>query len=130
MAHQESANLADVFSVQAVNIIPDVLIRRGDQVVAVVDAKYKKGADAYRNYDIYQMVAYGVALNCSSCYLIYPSSECEIDGTVHIKNSTIRIGVKAVDISGRLCVEMTEAVARDILLRYAHEAVQAIRATS
>jgi 5-methylcytosine-specific restriction enzyme subunit McrC len=115
---QEDSELSDAMSTQSVCICPDVLARRGDQVVAVIDAKYKKITGAYKNHDIYQMISYGTGLGCSSAYLYYPSTESEFQGSIFVTNSGITIEIKSIDIESKRCVDLAEASANELLLQH------------
>jgi 5-methylcytosine-specific restriction enzyme subunit McrC len=96
-------------------IRPDITVRSGDGVVSVVDAKYKRIEGMFENHDFYQMVAYGTALACSETYLVYPSTEWTDDRPVVVKNSPITIYIRRFDLSDERCVDLAEAVARDVL---------------
>ena len=82
---------------------PDVILRCGEVVVGVVDAKYKHVEDkGYSNHDFYQALAYGTALKTPRTYLFFPSPESEYlkKGIVHIHNSPITIDIRLVDLAG------------------------------
>lgn len=58
---------------------PDILIKRGDDVVQIIDAKWKRIAArnddpkcGVSQSDIYQMMAYGRLYQCSRLTLLYP----------------------------------------------------------
>lgn len=58
---------------------PDILIRRGTEVVHIVDAKWKRIASriddpkqGVSQADVYQMMAYGQLYRCSALTLLYP----------------------------------------------------------
>jgi 5-methylcytosine-specific restriction enzyme subunit McrC len=58
---------------------PDILIKRGDVVVAIIDTKWKRLSprtdDAKQDVsqaDVYQMIAYGRLYDCSNLILLYP----------------------------------------------------------
>jgi 5-methylcytosine-specific restriction endonuclease McrBC regulatory subunit McrC len=63
---------AAYLSLYPVRIRPDITIRKGHSVAAIVDAKYKRRFDVYDNPDVYQMLAYATALNCPRTFLIFP----------------------------------------------------------
>ncbi len=68
--------------ITAFEIRPDILLKKGKDVQAILDTKYKfrdfSKTEPERNKagvsqsDIYQMVSYAVGIGCTSCYLIYP----------------------------------------------------------
>ena len=98
-----------------INIRPDVTVRDGVRTAAVVDAKYKRSDDTLANYDVYQMIAYGTALQCPRTYLFYPATEWDLDALVEVRNSPIRIHVRRVDIGRSDCVSLVEQAARAVL---------------
>jgi 5-methylcytosine-specific restriction enzyme subunit McrC len=58
---------------------PDILIRRGDDVVHIIDTKWKRISakiddpkQGVSQSDVYQMMAYGQVYGCSCLTLIYP----------------------------------------------------------
>lgn len=58
---------------------PDILIKRGDEVVQIIDTKWKRVADCMDDRkqgvaqsDIYQMMAYGHLYKCDRLTLLYP----------------------------------------------------------
>jgi|GEM_PF-2143131 len=115
---QEESELSDSLSTQAVYIRPDVIVRRGERVVAVVDAKYKKITGPYKNHDLYQMVAYGTALACGSTYLYYPATESDFEGAIFLKNSSITIEIRCLDIENKHCVDLAEESANNLLRQH------------
>lgn len=90
---------------------PDILIKRGNEVLQVIDTKWKRIAtrvdDPKRGVsqgDVYQMMAYGELYRSSTLMLLYPHhSGLEGDGGLladHvITGSTKRLGVATIDIS-------------------------------
>jgi 5-methylcytosine-specific restriction endonuclease McrBC regulatory subunit McrC len=111
----QDADTLSVYPSLPVRIKPDITVRSGEGVVAVVDAKYKRTEGMFENHDFYQMVAYGTALACSETYLVYPSTEWTDDRPVAVKNSPITIYIRRFDLSDPRCVDLAEAVARDVL---------------
>jgi 5-methylcytosine-specific restriction enzyme subunit McrC len=99
-----------------VRIRPDITIRAGHAVTAIVDAKYKRSFNVYDdNPDVYQMLAYATALKCSRTFLVFPTSECDRDGPVEIVNSPVTIEIRRVDISNKGCVSLAEQIATQVL---------------
>jgi 5-methylcytosine-specific restriction endonuclease McrBC regulatory subunit McrC len=111
----QDADTLSVYPSLSVRIKPDITVRSGEGVVAVVDAKYKRTEGIFENHDFYQMIAYGTALACSEAYLVYPSTEWTDDRPVVVKNSPIAISIRRFDLSDARCVDLAEAVARDVL---------------
>jgi len=102
-------------SLYPVRIRPDITIRSGNTVFAIVDAKYKRRFDVYDNPDVYQMLAYATALKCPRTFLIFPTSECEHDGPVEILNSPVTVEIRRIDISNRGCTQAAEQLAAEVL---------------
>lgn len=90
---------------------PDILIKRDDEVIQIIDAKWKK-VDAHIDNpkrgisqgDIYQMMAYGELYRCETLTLLYPH-HAEIAGKEGIQadhrvtGSTRRLRMATLDIS-------------------------------
>lgn len=56
---------------------PDILIRRGNEVLAVIDTKWKRFADGIAHADAYQMMAYARLYRCNRLALLYPGTPGE-----------------------------------------------------
>ncbi|MEO9132315.1 MAG: restriction endonuclease [Sphingomonas sp.] len=52
---------------------PDILVRRGDDVLAVIDTKWKQLSKGVSNADVYQMIAYARVYRCPRLILLYPA---------------------------------------------------------
>ena len=102
-------------SLYPVRIRPDITIRAGSTVTAVVDAKYKRRFDVYDNPDVYQMLAYATALSCRRTFLVFPTSECDRDGPVEILNTPVTVEIRRIDIADKQCVFAAERLAADVL---------------
>src|SRR5207249_974919 len=75
--------------------IPDVVLRRGRLVGAVLDCKFKRtSSTTFQNHDFYQELSYCTALGTDRGGLIYPFSEltlAEVDETfIHSSPVSIR----------------------------------------
>ena len=95
----------------AVNLQPDLVWKRGGQVVFVGDAKYKDlSKDNARESDLYQLLAYTTALDLKGGLLVYANSVAEKDhaGSYVVRHSFKRLEVTALDLNGNL---------EDVLLR-------------
>ncbi|HVI03132.1 MAG TPA: hypothetical protein VM869_30760, partial [Enhygromyxa sp.] len=58
---------------RAIGLRPDVVVYRGDQPVAVVDAKYKlRDGGGPKNSDAYQLLAYARRYGVKRVWLVYP----------------------------------------------------------
>ncbi|MBK7996955.1 MAG: hypothetical protein IPK14_27360 [Blastocatellia bacterium] len=72
---------------QQLKIIPDLILRRADQVLAIIDTKYQIH-EVNNNY--YQILAYCLAYQSCQGILIYPNWEKE-NNIIYIKNSSVSI---------------------------------------
>jgi len=61
---------------------PDILIQRGQRVVAVLDTKWKHLAKGVAHADIYQMMAYARLYACNHMILLYPAPPGEVANEV------------------------------------------------
>lgn len=52
---------------------PDILVKAGDRVVAVLDTKWKHPEKGVSHADLYQMMAYARLYACSRLILLYPA---------------------------------------------------------
>jgi 5-methylcytosine-specific restriction enzyme subunit McrC len=96
-------------------IEPDVVMRKRGQPVLIADAKYKRASSIYENHDCYQMLAYATALNCDETCLFYPLTERVPSQVARIRNSGVRIGMQAIDLTSTNCVAEAEAQVRALL---------------
>lgn len=89
---------------------PDLLIKRGAEVIAVADTKWKRLSpeidDPKRGIsqaDVYQMMAYGRLYSCSNLVLIYPFHDglgpAEIEAGYAITNTDDRLRVASINIA-------------------------------
>jgi 5-methylcytosine-specific restriction enzyme subunit McrC len=69
--------------------------------VAVVDAKYKRiQEEEFKNFDVYQMIAYSTALGVDSAFLIYPEEgESAPAWQGKVRGSPIRVSVQTVNLA-------------------------------
>jgi 5-methylcytosine-specific restriction enzyme subunit McrC len=81
-----------------VPIRPDLTWWAGRHCRAVADVKYKLASDGTSNSDIYQMLAYCIALDLPRGYLICAAGEDE-PSSYAIRNAGIEIVVKALDLA-------------------------------
>ena len=89
----------------AVNLRPDLVWKRGGQVVFVGDAKYKDlSRDYARESDLYQLLAYTTALDLKGGLLIYAKSVADQAhaGSYVVRHSGKRLEVAALDLGGTL----------------------------
>lgn len=84
---------------ERITIIPDLAWRDGRGVRAVIDAKYKPLLnDKVPNADVYQMLAYCIALGRRRGYLIYAKDSGEGEATHSIVRHGYEVEVRAVDV--------------------------------
>jgi 5-methylcytosine-specific restriction enzyme subunit McrC len=57
---------------------PDILLRRGGEVLAVIDTKWKDRAKGVAQSDVYQMMAYARLYRCDRLILLYPHLPGEV----------------------------------------------------
>lgn len=57
---------------------PDILVRSGDRVVAVLDTKWKHPGKSVSHADLYQMMAYARLYACRRLILLYPALPGEV----------------------------------------------------
>jgi 5-methylcytosine-specific restriction enzyme subunit McrC len=85
---------------EAIEIKPDLVWWQGGKCRAVIDAKYKATrVDEVPNADVYQAMAYSLALDVRPAFLIYAASN-ESPGEHVVVHSDLRVVVAALDISG------------------------------
>jgi 5-methylcytosine-specific restriction enzyme subunit McrC len=79
---------------------PDLCLLEEHRIVWVGDAKYKRlPAGAYRNADLYQLLAYATALNLSGGTLIYAADEGVSSAEHVVVNAGKRLHVVALDLT-------------------------------
>jgi 5-methylcytosine-specific restriction enzyme subunit McrC len=90
---------------------PDILIKRGDAVVQVIDTKWKRIAariddpkQGVSQADVYQMMAYGRLYRCGRLTLLYPHNQragCDEGpiGDYGISSSEDRLELFAIDVA-------------------------------
>lgn len=81
---------------------PDIVVARADETVTVADTKYKvlgDGTGAIPNGDVYQAVAYALALRVTDAHLIYASGEVD-DRKLDVPTAGVRVRVHAIPLAG------------------------------
>lgn len=102
---------------------PDLCVVEGQRIVWVGDAKYKRlPAGAYRNADLYQLLAYAVALDLPGGTLIYAADEGVSEAEHVVVQSGKRLHVVALDLSASPAKVLHRIGA--IAHRIAHSAAQ------
>ena len=85
---------------QAIDIKPDLVWWQGGKCRAVIDAKYKATRiDEIPNADVYQAMAYSLALDVRPAFLVYAAGN-EKPGEHVVVHSDLSVVVAALDISG------------------------------
>jgi 5-methylcytosine-specific restriction enzyme subunit McrC len=78
---------------------PDITVWRAGRCVAVVDAKYKRLADArFPNADAYQMLAYCTGFALRDGTLVYAHDPGEENRTHHVVGGDTTVRVRTVDV--------------------------------
>lgn len=85
-----------------VDMRPDLVFRKGFDLVFVADVKYKMTFTGFgRNSDYYQLLAYTTALDLSEGLLIYCQAEGQVPPReIHVRLAGKRLSTFAVDLSG------------------------------
>lgn len=90
----------DLDMAKKIPIRPDIIVRQAGQISLVADCKYKRlEPDDFRNYDIYQLLAYCTATAVSQGILVYPKHIHHIYEQTRIKNTGITIRQFTIDLS-------------------------------
>lgn len=83
---------------------PDILVKDGDRVVAVLDTKWKHLAKGVSHGDLYQMMAYARLYACRRLILLYPAAPGNAPpelGTRGIPPGHDRLDIATVELSER-----------------------------
>ena len=107
---------------------PDILIKRGEEVVQIIDTKWKKIANRIDDQkhgvaqgDVYQMMAYGQIYKCARLTLVYPHHTAlhfdeGIQAVHSVTGSTARLGVATIDVArGAQIGQRLESIVRQQL---------------
>lgn len=91
---------------------PDILVKDGDRVVAVLDTKWKYLAKGVSHADLYQMMAYARLYACRRLILLYPAPAGEVAPDVDTRGippgpdrldiATVPLDQRTEDIRGAL----------------------------
>ena len=86
-----------------IQLRPDLTWQEGGSCVFVGDVKYKNvaGKRSVPNADLYQMLAYAIALNLPAGLLIYAAGEAA-EATYSVRHAGKRLEVAVLNLSGRL----------------------------
>jgi 5-methylcytosine-specific restriction enzyme subunit McrC len=81
---------------------PDLVLRRGERVVTVADTKYKNlsvSVGSPANGDVYQAVAYALALGVPAAHLIYVAGEVD-SRRIEVEVAGVTVFVHSVPLEG------------------------------
>ena len=90
---------------------PDILVKRGDEVVQIIDTKWKRIStriddpkQGVSQADVYQMMAYGRLYKCKHLTLMYPhhydlGREDGVQSSHHVAGSLDLLKTATVDVS-------------------------------
>ena len=84
----------------ALTLRPDLVLRRGETAVAVIDAKWKRLGGGPEPADLHQILAYATALGCSNVALVYPGRRHRSQHYPLVHGS-VRLGLQTVRIRGQ-----------------------------
>ncbi|KRB44084.1 MULTISPECIES: McrC family protein [unclassified Terrabacter] len=86
---------------RAVTMAPDLVVRRGSEVVLVGDAKYSMGADGYMaSRDYLELIAYTTAMGLPTGLLIHCNSDRAPESEIVIRNAGTRILCRPIRLDG------------------------------
>jgi 5-methylcytosine-specific restriction endonuclease McrBC regulatory subunit McrC len=88
-----------LFELSPVRFRPDVIVREGDNVCLVVDAKWKRlRPGRVRPADFYQALAYASALGSPRVVLIHPGS-CDDAWTIPVPRARLEVQVRTLRVT-------------------------------
>lgn len=97
------------------NVVPDITLSINNRPTVVADCKYKAvGADEHKSPDLYQLLAYCTSMQVEQGVLIYPRWERSRNLSLQVKNTSIRIEHRTIDLGlegeafKRECAEFSE----------------------
>jgi 5-methylcytosine-specific restriction enzyme subunit McrC len=86
---------------RAVTMAPDLVVRRGSEVVLVGDAKYSMGADGYMaSRDYLELIAYTTALGLPTGVLVHCNTDRAPESEIVIRNAGTRILCRPIRLDG------------------------------
>ncbi|CAN7427756.1 restriction endonuclease [Terrabacter sp. LjRoot27] len=86
---------------RAVTMAPDLVVRRGSEVVLVGDAKYSMGADGYMaSRDYLELIAYTTAMGLPTGLLIHCNTDRAPESEIVIRNAGTRILCRPIRLDG------------------------------
>jgi 5-methylcytosine-specific restriction enzyme subunit McrC len=86
---------------RAVTMAPDIVVRRGSDVVLVGDAKYSVGADGYlASRDYLELIAYTTAMGQPTGLLVHCNSDRSPESEIVIRNAGTRILCRPIRLDG------------------------------
>ncbi len=86
---------------RALTMAPDLVVRRGSEVVLVGDAKYSMGADGYvASRDYLELVAYTSAMGLPTGLLVHCNTDRAPESEIVIRNAGTRILCRPIRLDG------------------------------
>jgi 5-methylcytosine-specific restriction enzyme subunit McrC len=86
---------------RAVTMAPDLVVRRGTEVVLVGDVSYSMGADGYMaSRDYVSLVAYTTAMGLQTGLLVHCNTERSPESEIVIRNAGTRILCRPIRLDG------------------------------
>jgi 5-methylcytosine-specific restriction enzyme subunit McrC len=80
---------------------PDIVVRDRGVPRLVADCKYKRlEPDEFGNHDVYQVLAYCIAINVEQGLLLYPVHEVDVRDEVSIRHVPVVVRQTTLDLSG------------------------------
>lgn len=101
---------------RSIALRPDIVISHGGAAVAVADTKYKVLGDSQRaapNGDVYQAIAYALALKVPTAHLLYVSGDV-LSQVLHLPDIGLSVHLHAIPLAGT--VEDLEAGVTELAL--------------
>lgn len=89
---------------RSIALRPDIVISHGGTAVAVADTKYKVLGDSQGsapNGDVYQAIAYALALKVPTAHLLYVSGDVTSQ-TLHVPDIGVRVHLHAIPLTGTI----------------------------
>ena len=84
---------------EAVEMQPDIIVRRHGRAALVADCKYKRIAPSWHHLpDVYQMLTYCTALDTRNGLLIYPRHLAPVSSRLRIRNNDLTIHEISIDL--------------------------------
>lgn len=89
---------------RSVALRPDIVISRDGEPVTVADTKYKllsDGLGSAPNGDVYQAIAYALALKVATAHLLYVAGDV-VAQTIYVPDIGVRVHLHAIPLAGTI----------------------------